>query len=72
MGKKKKEEDTEPTINKRKLTGGKVLAFLIGAIVVVYMLFTLNVFYNFIQLTITDSDAANEDVSIIHSVEEDL
>lgn len=39
--------------------GGKILAAVIGIVIVVYMLFTIRVFGNFVHLVVTDSDGAD-------------
>lgn len=58
--------------NKQKfrLTFGKVLALVFGAVAVVYLSFSVHVFYNFIRIMITNPDAAKQQDAAVEALDE--
>lgn len=64
MGRIKQDSQEEPG-KKKRITPGKILALVIGIIVVIYMTFSVRVFYNFIKIMITDPDAGKQDVPAV-------
>lgn len=55
---------------KLHLTVGKVLALLFGTAAVVYMAFSVHVFYNFVRIMITNPDAAKQQEAAVEALDE--
>lgn len=55
---------------KFKFTFGKALTLLVGAAAVIYMFFSINLFYNFVKVMFEDPDAAKQQDAAMEALDE--
>lgn len=65
-----RKKQTEQTAEKKKISGGKLLAAVIGIVVTVYLLLSLNVFYQFVHILFEDPDAAHQQETTLKALDE--
>jgi len=70
MGTKKQRGQQTAEKKKRKITFGKILALVFGVAAVVYMSFSVHVFYNFIKIMITNPDEAKQQGAAVEALDE--
>ncbi len=66
---RKKQDSQGELKTARKITPGKILALVIAAAVIIYLSFSVHVFYNFIRLMITNPDSGKSEVSSLQLYE---
>lgn len=67
MGRKEQKNGQDGTWEKpkkKKITVFRVLAAVVGVIVAIYLFISLQVFYQFVKLLLTDPDAATREVEV--------